>query len=107
MLILSHWPHIGPVPGATLGCLWEPGGLPKGFLGKTPDVPNRFLGVPLGCFLGPGLPRGAGGLKETTRATQKGPPAAMSISLRRNVHAVEARSPYWSKEGAGRTRLTC
>ncbi len=30
----------------------------------------------------------------------------MSISLRRNVHAVEARSPYWSKEGVGRTRIT-
>ncbi len=30
----------------------------------------------------------------------------MIISLRRNVHAVEARNPYWSKEGAGRTRIT-
>ena len=30
----------------------------------------------------------------------------MIISLRRHVHAVEARSPYWSKEGAGRTRIT-
>ena len=30
----------------------------------------------------------------------------MNISLRRNVHAVEARRPYWSREGAGRTRIT-
>ena len=30
----------------------------------------------------------------------------MNVSLRINVHADEARSPYWSKEGAGRTRIT-
>ena len=49
---------------------------PGDFQERTPDDPNRFLGVPLGCLLGPGLPRGAGGLKETTQATQKRPPAA-------------------------------
>ena len=76
--------------------------------------PGDFLGVPLGCLRGPGLPRGAGGLKETTQATQNGLSAAEAHSflktpkncLRRNVHAVEARSPYWLKEGAGRTRIT-
>ncbi len=30
----------------------------------------------------------------------------MSTSLRGNVHAVEAKNPYWSKEGAGRMRIT-
>ena len=49
---------------------------PGDFQERTPDDPNRFLGVPLGFLMGPGLPRGAGGLKETTQATQKGPPAA-------------------------------
>ena len=30
----------------------------------------------------------------------------MNMSLLGNVHAAEARSPYWSKEGAGRTRIS-
>ena len=30
----------------------------------------------------------------------------MNISLRKNVHAVEARRPYWSRVGAGRTPIT-
>ena len=29
VLILGPWPHIGPVPGATLRCLWGPGSLPS------------------------------------------------------------------------------
>ena len=56
VLILGHWPHIGPVLGATLGCLW-----------------------------GPGLPRGAGSLKETTQATQNWPPAAEARRLFENA----------------------
>ena len=78
VLILGHWPHIGPVPGATLGCLWGPGGLPTGARGPprdNPDDPNHVLGVPLGCLWGPGgLPRGAGSLQETTQATKMGLP---------------------------------
>ena len=88
MLILGHWPHIGPVPGATLGAFGGPEASQRGpgdFQETTPDDPNRFLGVPLGCLWGPGLPRGAGGLKEATRATQKGPPAAEARSFLRNT----------------------
>ena len=47
--------------------------------------PEMILGMPLGCHWGPGLPRGAGGLKEATRATQKGPPAAEARSFLRNI----------------------
>ena len=121
VLILGHWPHIGPVPGATLGCLWGPGGLPNGARRFPRDNPRRpkpppwsASGVPLGA----GPPEGGRGLQgdnpgdpkwaSRRRGAQvfKKYPKTMSISLRRNVHAVEARSPYWSKEGAGRTRIT-
>ena len=90
VLILGHWPHIGPVLGATLGCLWGPGGLPRGpggFQETTPDDPNRVLGVPLGCLWGPGFPRGAGSLQETTQATQNGPPAAEARRVYENAQA--------------------
>ena len=74
--------------------------------------------MPLGLPFGAGPPEGGrgpqgdnpGDPKEASRRRgaqvlekyQK----TMSISLRRNVHAVEARSPYSSKEGAGRMRIT-
>ena len=58
---------------------------PGDFQETTPDDPNRLLGVPLGCLWGPGLPRGAGGLKETTQATQNGPPAAEALRLKKNA----------------------
>ena len=74
------------------------------FQETTRDDPNRLLGVPLGV----GPPEGGrelqgdnpGDPKEASRRRffnkyQK----RMNISLRRNVHAVEARSPYWSKNG--------
>ena len=121
VLILSHWPHIGPVPGPTLGCLWGPGGFPKGARRLPRDNPRRPKPFP---WIASGLPLGAGP-PEGRRGPQGGNPGdpkgasrcrgaqffkkhskTMSISLRRNVHAVEARSPYWSKEGAGRTRIT-
>ena len=38
-----------------------------------------------GILGGPGLPRGAGGLKETTQATQKGPPAAEARRFYKNT----------------------
>ena len=121
VLILGHWPHIGPVPGATLGCLWGLGGLPKGARRLPRDNPRRpkprpwsASGVPLGA----GPPEGGRGPQgdnpgdpkwaSRRRGAQvlKKRPKTMCISLRRNVHVVEARSPYWSKEGAGRTRIT-
>ncbi len=58
---------------------------PESLQETTPDDPNRVLGVPLGCLWGPGLPRGAGGLKETTQATQKGPPAAEARRFKKNT----------------------
>ena len=120
MLILGHWPHIGPVR-ATLGCLWGPGGLPKGARRLPRDNPRRPKPFPWsasGLPLGAGPPEGGRGPQGDNPGDPKGAsrcrgapflkkhPKTMSISLRRNVHAVEARSPYWSKEGAGRTRIT-
>ena len=58
--------------GVPLGARRPPKGGPRDLQETTPDDPNSFLGVPLGCLWGPGLPRGAGGLKEATRGTQKG-----------------------------------
>ena len=76
VLFLGHWPHIGPVPGATLGCLWGPGGLPTGARGPprdNPDDPNHVLGVPLGCLWGPGgLPMGGRELPGDNRGDPKG-----------------------------------
>ena len=121
VLILGHWPHIGPVPGATLGCLWGPGGLPKGARRLPRDNPRRPKPFPWsasGLPLGAGPPEGGRGPQGDNPGDPKWAsrrrgaqvfskyPKTMSISLRRNVHAVEARSPYWSKEGAGRTRIT-
>ena len=36
---LGHWPHIGPVPGPTLGCLWGARRPPKG----GPETSKRQL----------------------------------------------------------------
>ena len=114
-------PHIHP----SLERLWgacrgrkaskrEPGDIPE----TTPDVPNRLLGVPLGCLWEAGPPEGGrgpqgdnpGDSKWASRCkgaqVKKKHSKMMSRSLCRNVHAVEVRSPYWSKEGAGRTRIT-
>ena len=83
------------------------------FQETTRDDPNRLLGVPL--KIGPPErgrePQGdnPGDPKEASRRRSAGfnkYQKRMNISLRRNVHAVEVRSPYWSKEGAGRTRIT-
>ena len=121
VLILGHWPHIGPVPGATLGLLWGPGGLPKGALRPPRDNPRRptprpwsASGVPLGAGPpeggrgpqgdNPGDPKWASRRRGTQVFGKR--PKIMIISLRINVHAVDARSPYWSREGAGRTRIT-
>ena len=58
---------------------------PGDFQETTPDDPNHLLGVPQGCLWGPGLPRGAGSLKETTQATQKRPPAAEASRFQKNT----------------------
>ena len=81
--LASYWPRPWSDFGVPLGARRLPKGGPESgdFQETTPDDPNSFLGVPLGCLWGPGLPRGAGGLKETTRATQKGPPAADARSF--------------------------
>ena len=74
---------------------------PGDFHERTPDDPNRFLGVP-----GAGPPEGGRGPQGDNRSDPKGASRrrgtqvlekfqkTMSISLRRNVHAVEARGPY-------------
>ena len=85
VLSLGHWPHISLILGGTFWGREASQRGPGDFQETTPDDPNRFLGVPLGCLWGPGLPRGAGGLKEATRATQKGPPAAEARSFLRNT----------------------
>ncbi len=49
VLILGRWHHIGPVIGATLGCLGGPRGLLKrarGLARDNPDDPNRVFGKP-------------------------------------------------------------
>ena len=72
------------------------------FQETTRDDPNRLLGVPL---WGSGLPRrgrepqgdNPGNPKEASRRRGAqvliNTPKRMNSSLRRNVHAVEARSP--------------
>jgi hypothetical protein len=55
--ILGHWPHIGPIPGTTLGCLWGPGGLPKGARRLPRDNFRRPTPCPWSAF---GVPLGAG-----------------------------------------------
>ena len=77
---------------------------PGDFQERTPDDPNRFLGVPLGCLLGPGS-EGGRGLQGDNPGDPKGASRlrgaqvlekykkTMRISFRINVHAVEARSP--------------
>ncbi len=106
VLILGHWPHIGPVPGATLGCLWGPGGLPKGSRRLPRDNPRRPKPRPWSAF---GVPLGAGppeagrepqGDNPKWASRRRGTqvfgkrPKIMIISLRRNVHAVGDRSPF-------------
>ena len=84
------------------------------FQETTRDDPNRLLGVPLeiGPPEGGREPQGDDPGDPTEASRRRGAQVfnkyqkRMNISLRRNVHAVEARSPYWSKEGAGRTRIT-
>ncbi len=58
---------------------------PGDFRETTPDDANRLLGVPLGCLWGPGLPRRAGGFKETTQGSQNGPPAAEARILKKTT----------------------
>ena len=114
---LGHWPHIGPVPGATLGCLWGPGSLPNEVRRLPRDNPRRPKPPPWSASGGRASRGGPGASRRQPRRPKRGLPLQrragfnkyqkrMNISLRRNVHAVEARSPYWSKEGAGRTRIT-
>ena len=74
--LASYWPRPWSDFGVTLGARR----LPKGSPENSKRQPQTTQTVSLEClwaaFWGPGLPRGAGGLKETTRATQKGPPPA-------------------------------
>jgi hypothetical protein len=113
----SGRPHIGPVPGATLGCLWGPGSLPNEVRRLPRDNPRRPKPPPWSASGDRASREGPGASRRQPRRPKRGLPPQrragfnkyqkrMNISLRRNVHAVEARSPYWSKEGAGRTRIT-
>ena len=44
------WPHIGPVPGTTLGYLWGPGGFPKRVRRFPRDNPQMTQTVSLECL---------------------------------------------------------
>ena len=88
VLILGHCLILAP----SLERLWGAfGGReasqrgPGDFQETTPVDPNRVLGVPLGCLWGPGLPREAGGFKETAQASQNGPPAAEALWFKKNT----------------------
>ena len=107
--LASYWP-----------CPWSDFGVPLG-AGRPPKCgpetskrqPQTTQTASLECLWGafrgpqgdnPGDPKWAS--RRRGAQVSKKRPNTTSISLRRNVHAVEARSPYWSKEGAGRTRIT-
>ena len=115
------WEAVGLIVAPSLERLWGACGSretyqmrSRDFQETTRDDPNRLLGVPLGV----GPPTGGpGASRRQPRRPRRGLPPQrragcnkyqkrMNISLRRNVHAVEVRSPYWSKDGAGRTRIT-
>ena len=112
VLILGHLlaPSLERLWGALGGreaSQMEPGD----FQETRPDDPKRLLGVSLGCLWGPGLPRGAGGLKETTQATQKGSPAAearrfkQNTKKRRALACVEMCTPSRQEAHIGQTRV--
>ncbi len=94
--LASSWPRPWRDFRVPLGA----GRLPKrspDFQQTTPDDPNRVLGVPSGCLLGPGFPRGAGSLNEATQATQNGPPAAEACGFFENAPKIMIISPiFWA-----------
>ena len=115
--LASYWPR----PWSDFGVPWGARQLPKGGPETSKRQPQTTQTVSLECLwgaFGAGPPEGGRGPQgdnlgdpkwaSRCRGAQffKKHTKTMSISLRRNVHAVEARSPYWSKEGAGRTRIT-
>jgi hypothetical protein len=114
--VLGHWSHIGPVLGTTLGCLWGPGDLPKGFQETTQRTQTESLGV----ICGAGRPPEGG--REPPRdnpGDPKSPPAPEApvffenvqtlakISFCRNEHAVEAINPFSRTKCAGRGKSRC
>ena len=116
----GSWGAVGLIlapPLETLGCLWGPGSLPNEVRRLPRDNPRRPKPPPWSASGDRASREGPGASRRQPRRPKRGLPPQrragfnkyqkrMNISLRRNVHAVEARSPYWSKEGAGRTRIT-
>ena len=47
-----------------------------------------------------------GAIHKLSRAPTKKYIKTIKIDLRKNMHAVETRNHYWSKEDVGRTRIT-
>ena len=105
----NRWKTTIPVLGATLGCLSGNGGFPKGarrLPRENPRRPKPFPWSASGLPFGAGPPEGGRGPQGDNPGDPKGASRrrgaqvlekyqkTMSISLRRNVHAVEARSPY-------------
>jgi hypothetical protein len=101
----SGRPHSGPVPGATLGCLREPGNLPNEVPRLPRDNPRRPKPPPWRASGDRASRGGPGASRRQPRQPKRGLPPQrragfnkfqkrVNISLRRNVHAVEARSPY-------------
>ena len=87
VLILCHcliytrpWNDFGVPLGA--------GRPPKGSPETSQRQPQTFQTASLECLWGafgrPGLPRGAGGLKETTQAAKNGPPAAKARRFKKH-----------------------
>ena len=115
--LASYWPRPWSDFGMPLGAGRPPKGGPETSKRQPQTTQTASLECLWGAFGGRASRGGPGasrrqprrptmGLPPQRRAVFLKRPNMMSISLRRNVHAVEARSPYWSKEGAGRTRIT-
>jgi hypothetical protein len=97
------WPRSGPVLGPTLACLWGPEASQRGpgdFQETTLRRPKPFPWSAFGLPLGAGPPEGGRGLQGDNPGDPKWASRrrgaqvlekhtkTMSISLRRNVHAV-------------------
>ena len=115
--LASYWPRPWSDFGVPLGAGRPPKGGPETSKRQPQTTQTASLECLWGAF-GAGPPEGGRELQGDNPGDPKWAsrrrgaqfvfkrPKMMSISLRRNVHAVDARSPYWSKEGAGRARIT-
>ena len=112
-LILGPWPHIGPVPGTTLGCLWGPGGLPSGARRLPRDKTRRpkppswtASRVPLGA----GPPEGGRGLQGDNPGDPKwasrsrGAQVLKNTQKRRALACVEMCTPSRQEAHIGQKR---